>query len=82
MRFVTDTRLTIVAPEFFFRPCLHRLVCNRKNAVIDSKGLTGLLASCCLRVLLQAFACTDEYATEKMPLLILKGLLVCLRAVA
>jgi hypothetical protein len=38
--------------------------------------------NCSTGVLLQAVACTDEYATEKMALLILKGLLVCLRAVA
>jgi hypothetical protein len=36
----------------------------------------------CTAVLLQAFTCTDEYATENLPLLILKDLLVCLRAVA
>jgi hypothetical protein len=32
---------------------------------------------CCTGVLLQEFACTGRYATEKMPLLILKGLQVC-----
>jgi hypothetical protein len=34
------------------------------------------LLSCCLRVLLQAFACTDVNATEKMPMLVLKSLRV------